>query len=99
MATEDKIGRKEIVDKICGLVESLKKDSNFCLSINGAWGSGKSFVLDMIEEELSQHSEYIIVKYDAWKNSFYPDPLIAILYCVLDSLSLNCKQIKIRQYK
>lgn len=99
MATEDKIGRKEIVDKICGLVESLNEDSNFCLSINGAWGSGKSFVLDMIEEELSQHSEYIIVKYDAWKNSFYPDPLIAILYCVLDSLSLNCKQIKIRQYK
>lgn len=99
MALRDKIGRGEIVDKICGLVESLKKDSNFCLSINGAWGSGKSFVLDMIEEELSQHSEYIIVKYDAWKNSFYPDPLIAILYCVLDSLSLNCKQIKIRQYK
>lgn len=99
MATEDKIGRKEIVDKICGLVESLNEDSNFCLSINGAWGSGKSFVLDMIEEELSQHSECIIVKYDAWKNSFYPDPLIAILYCVLDSLSLNCKQIKIRQYK
>lgn len=99
MPSEDKIGRKEIVDKICGLVESLKKDSNFCLSINGAWGSGKSFVLDMIEEELSQHSEYIIVKYDAWKNSFYPDPLIAILYCVLDSLSLNCKQIRIRQYK
>ena len=85
MATEDKIGRKEIVDKICGLVESLNENSNFCLSINGAWGSGKSFVLDMIEEELSQHSEYIIVKYDAWKNSFYPDPLIAILYCVLDS--------------
>ncbi len=99
MATEDKIGRQELVNKICGLVESLKKDSNFCLSINGAWGSGKSFVLDMIEEELSQHSECIIVKYDAWKNSFYPDPLIAILYCVLDSLSLNCKQIKIRQYK
>ncbi len=99
MATEDKIGRQELVNKICGLVESLKKDSNFCLSINGAWGSGKSFVLDIIEEELSQQSEYIIVKYDAWKNSFYPDPLIAILYCVLDSLSSNCKQIKIRQYK
>lgn len=99
MTLEDKIGRKEIVDKICGLVESLKKDSNFCLSINGAWGSGKSFVLDMIEDKLSKSPEYIIVKYDAWKNSFYPDPLIAILYCVLDSLSLNCKQIKIRQYK
>lgn len=49
MALQDKIGRQDIVDKICGLVDSLQKDQNFCLSINGAWGSGKSFVLQMID--------------------------------------------------
>ena len=85
MATIDKIGRQDIVDKICGLVDSLQKDQNFCLSINGAWGSGKSFVLQMIEEQLSKKQEYIIVKYDAWKNTFYSDPLIAMLYCILDT--------------
>lgn len=94
MATEDKIGRQELVNKICGLVESLKKDSNFCLSINGAWGSGKSFVLNMIEEELSQHSEYIIVKYDAWENSFYPDPLIAMLSCVIEGLGNKLSKMR-----
>ncbi|MGN1104771.1 MAG: P-loop NTPase fold protein [Candidatus Coproplasma sp.] len=83
---QDKIGRKDIVDKICGLVDSLQKDQNFCLALNGAWGSGKSFVMDMIDERLQAHREYLIVKYDAWKNNFYPDPLIAILYCVLDSI-------------
>lgn len=86
MATEDKIGRKEIVDKICGLVESLNEDSNFCLAINGAWGSGKSFVLGLIEEKLSKKQEYIIIKYDAWENTFYSDPLIAILSCVIDGI-------------
>lgn len=94
MATEDKIGRQELVNKICGLVESLDEDSNFCLSINGAWGSGKSFVLDMIEEELSQHSEYIIVKYDAWENSFYPDPLIAMLSCVIEGLGNKLSKMR-----
>lgn len=94
MALQDKIGREEIVDKICGLVGSLKKDKNFCLSINGAWGSGKSFVLDMIEEELSQHSEYIIVKYDAWENSFYPDPLIAMLSCVIEGLGNKLSKMR-----
>ena len=79
MALQDKIGREEIVDKICGLVGSLKKDKNFCLAINGAWGSGKSFVLGLIEEKLSKRQEYIIIKYDAWENTFYSDPLIAIL--------------------
>lgn len=86
MALQDKIGRQDIVDKICGLVDSLQKDQNFCLSINGAWGSGKSFVLQMIEEQLSKKQEYVIVKYDAWENTYYSDPLIAILSCVIDGI-------------
>lgn len=94
---EDKIGRGEIVDKICGLVDSLEDNKNFCLSLNGAWGSGKSFVLSMIEEKLSVNSEYIIIKYDAWENSFYSDPLIAILSCVIDGL--KNKLSKLRGYK
>ena len=83
---EDKIGRSELVDKICALVDALSGDNNTCLAINGAWGSGKSFVLGLIGEELSQKQEYIIIKYDAWKNTFYSDPLIAILSCVIDGI-------------
>lgn len=62
MTVHDKIGRQETVDKICGLVDSLQKDQNFCLSLNGAWGSGKTFVLRMIEEQLSKKQEYVIIK-------------------------------------
>lgn len=86
ISEEDKIGRIDFVDKICGLVDSLGKDKNFSLAINGAWGSGKTFVLDMIEEKLSERQEYIVIKYDAWENNFYPDPLIAILSCVIDGI-------------
>lgn len=86
MAMEDKIGRQEFVGKICGLVDSLKKDNHTCIAINGDWGSGKSFVLGMIEEQLSQKAENIVIKYDAWENSFYSDPLIAILSCIIDGI-------------
>lgn len=86
MTLQDKIGRQETVDKICGLVDSLQKDQNFCLSLNGAWGSGKTFVLQMIEEQLSKKRAYVIVKYDAWANTFYDDPLIAILSCIVDGV-------------
>lgn len=96
MALQDKIGREEIVDKVCGLVGSLKKGKNFCLTINGAWGSGKSFVLGLIEEKMSQKQEYIVIKYDAWENTFYSDPLIAILSCILDGL--EDKLSKMRGY-
>lgn len=83
---QDKIGRKIIINKINNLVESLPKSAHLCLALDGKWGSGKSFALQMLNEELSMHEEYLIVNYDAWKNNFYPDPLIAILYCVLDSV-------------
>lgn len=86
MAMEDKIGRQEFVDKICGLVDSLKKDNHTCIAINGDWGSGKSFALGMIQERLSQKAEYIVIKYDAWENSFYSNPLIAILSCIIDGI-------------
>ena len=94
MALQDKIGREEIVDKICGLVDSLEENEHFCLSLNGAWGSGKSFVLSMIEEKLSQKTEYIIIKYDAWENSFYHEPLIAILSCIIDCLEHKLSKMK-----
>ena len=94
MALQDKIGREEIVNKICGLVGALRKDKNICLAINGAWGSGKSFVLGLIEEKLSKKQEYIIIKYDAWENTFYSDPLIAILSCVLDALEDKLSKMK-----
>ena len=86
MTLQDKIGRQEFVDKVCGVVDSLKKGNHICLAINGSWGSGKSFVLGMIEEKLSQKPEYIIIKYDAWENSFYSDPLMSILSCIIDGI-------------
>ena len=83
---QDKIGREEIVNRICLLVDNLQKDQHFCLALDGDWGSGKSFVLDMVEENLKQHREYVIIKYDAWANSFYSDPMIAILSCLIDGI-------------
>ncbi len=83
---QDKIGREEIVNRICLLVDNLQKDQHFCLALDGDWGSGKSFVLDMVEEKLKQHREYVIIKYDAWANSFYSDPMIAILSCLIDGI-------------
>ncbi|MDD6802047.1 MAG: P-loop NTPase fold protein [Mollicutes bacterium] len=94
MPLEDKIGRAEIVNNVCGLVHSLKKDENFCLAINGTWGSGKSFVLGLIEEKLRQVPEYVVIKYDAWENSFYSDPLISILSCVLDGIEGKYNSLK-----
>ena len=78
---KDKIGRQQLVNKIKFLIENLPKDEHFCLALDGEWGCGKSFVLEMLQNELESLSEgYIVINYDAWKNNFYSDPLIAMLY-------------------
>ena len=82
----DQIGRSDFVNKIIRLVDSLQEDANMTLEINGQWGSGKTFVLNLIEEKMEEKGTYILVKYDAWANTFYSDPLIAILSCLLDAI-------------
>ena len=55
----DILNREEFVEKLFNLTQQLsfnKKNATF--AIDGSWGVGKSFVLDMYEEKLSQeHSE------------------------------------------
>ncbi len=85
-SSKDKIGRQPLVDKIKYLIDTLPQNEHFCLALDGEWGSGKTFVMEMLRENLKEHSEYIVIDYDAWKNNFYSDPLIAILYCLLDGI-------------
>ena len=98
MELQDKIGREELVNKIKYLIETLPENEHFCLALDGEWGSGKSFVIKMLQDKFCNYTnEYIIVNYDAWKNNFYSDPLIAILFCVLDSIPKQ--DIKSKNFK
>ena len=86
MSKEDFIGRDEIISKITELVDIMPADKNCCIALDGEWGSGKSFVMDRLKENFESKENNFVVFYDAWKNNFYSDPLIAILYCIFDTL-------------
>ena len=81
---EDKIGRKEFVDKIVSCVDHLAEDQNICIAIDGEWGSGKSFVMEKLYKRLNKDDSYLVVHYDAWECSFYDEPLFAIFSSILD---------------
>ena len=93
MELQDKIGRQQLVEKMKYLIDALPQDEHFCLALDGEWGSGKSFVMEMLRENLKEHSEYIVINYDAWKNNFYSDPLIAILSCIIDAMQEKLSEI------
>ena len=91
---KDNIGRQLLVDKIKYLIETLPEGNHFCLSLDGNWGSGKSYVIGMLQNQLEESPKCFVIHYDAWKNSFYSEPLIAILSCVIDTMQSKLSEIK-----
>ena len=57
------------------------------IMIDGEWGVGKTFVMKMLDKYLK--NEYTVIKYNCWENSYYNDPLEAILSVMLDYINDN----------
>jgi hypothetical protein len=69
-----------------------------CFAINGSWGCGKSFVLDMFEEQLNviQSEEtytdkYFVIRYNSWKYDYYEEPLVAIVATMISVIEEKTK--------
>ena len=95
----DILNREEFVEKLINLTQQLsftKKSATF--AIDGSWGVGKSFVLDMYEEKLSQErseetnkDRYFVIRYNCWKYDYYEEPLIAIVSAMIETIEQKTK--------
>ena len=88
-APVDLLGRQEIVDRIMKILEVISEKKSSCtFALNGAWGTGKTFVLNMLMNQLWEyHSDkYIVFHYNCWQYDYYEEPLIAIVAAMLDSV-------------
>lgn len=93
----DLLDRQEFVDNMINVCEVLSKNKkNMCYAINGSWGIGKSFVLEMFEEQIKviQNEEtatdkYSLFHYNCWHYDYYEEPLVAIVASMLDQIEEN----------
>lgn len=86
----DYLSRQPFINLLKNIVANQSKNNNgFSVAIDGDWGSGKTWILDMLESQLPSN-EYLIFHYNAWENDFYEEPLVALLSVMLESL----RQIK-----
>lgn len=102
----DVLNRKDFIYKLIQLVEGFAdKKQGCCFGIDGAWGSGKTFVLEKFEEKLKEFQleetagdKYYVFHYDCWKYDYYGEPTIAIITAMLDEidreLSLFSKDVE-----
>ena len=84
--TDDALNRKQFSDFLFHLIEhrsEYKRDSqfqNYSIAIDGSYGSGKTYFLEMFESKLKEKEKYNIIRYDAWKFDIYQDAISPFLY-------------------
>jgi KAP family P-loop domain len=89
-ATLDELGRAAFADILADRIREARRSgqtaepSAFIVHLHGPWGSGKSSVLNFLEENLSQgQSPWIVVKFNAWRDQRLQPPwwrLITTIY-------------------
>ena len=74
--SDDKLGRRDCADVLTGLLAT--QTEALTVSLNGEWGSGKTFMLKRWRQQL-ENDGYGAIYFNAWEDDFVPDPLVAIL--------------------
>lgn len=91
---EDILNRQKYVDNLIEIVECVaQKKNGCCFAIDGQWGVGKTYVLDMFEKQISEiqseethNDKYFVFNYNCWKYDYYEEPSIAIVSAMLDKI-------------
>lgn len=86
------LSRQPFIKLLKNIIENQSKNNNgYSIAIDGDWGSGKTWILDALESQLSS-DEYLIFHYNAWENDFYEEPLVALLSVMIEKLNEVAKQ-------
>lgn len=95
----DILNRDKFVEELLQIVKNISDNkSSTCFALNGDWGSGKSFVLDMFEEKLAEiqseitcTDKYFVIRYNSWQYDYYEEPLVAIVSTMISEIEGKTK--------
>lgn len=92
-ASEDLLQRSKFVERIVREIDMIDASQGYVLAVMGQWGSGKTSVLNLVKERLS-NSETILVEYNPWLLSGVEE-LVDGLFREINA-KLNKKGVKYR---
>ena len=83
---DDKLGREDSADLIMNYL--LKQEESRVISVNSAWGTGKTWFAHMWKNKLRDEfqGEIIPIYYNAWDNDDYGDAFIPLLAAINEYL-------------
>lgn len=81
---DDALDRSTVAHSLTNLVRD--QANPFVISLNGHWGTGKTFFLKRWQQQLKQDG-FQAIYFNAWEDDFCDDPLVAIIGQLSDHLS------------
>lgn len=97
----DYLQRQKDLDNLITVIKNLSYlNKGVTFALNGPWGSGKTFLLNKLQEALStipaatNVPQYFVVRYDCWKNNYYSEPIIPMLSAIIEALDYESNNIK-----
>ena len=86
----DLLNRQEIINQCLHLLKIISDNRlSSTFALNGAWGTGKTFVLNRLMKQLLDYQDgekFFVFHYNCWQYDFYDEPLVAIVAAFLDSV-------------
>ena len=73
---DDMLGRAKIAEKLTNLIRD--QSDPFVISIDGQWGTGKTFLLKRWQKDLEAEG-FKAIYFNAWEDDFCDDPLLSII--------------------
>ena len=73
---DDVLGRAKIAEKLTNLIRNQRDP--FVISIDGHWGTGKTFLLKRWQKDL-ENKGFRVIYFNAWEDDFCDDPLLSII--------------------
>lgn len=66
-AKDDILNRSSFAENLANVLLEYSSSSSFCIGLYGAWGSGKTSLLNMIIEEIeNQNNDAVILRFNPW---------------------------------
>ncbi|UDK97043.1 hypothetical protein EYB33_12340 [Lysinibacillus sphaericus] len=62
---EDRLGTQKLIKQVVNIIDNHPSYIPYAISINGAWGTGKSTVLNFLENDLDKE-KYTIIRFNSW---------------------------------
>jgi len=97
--SNDSFSRESRAKALAQTILAREQDDSFTVAVYGGWGSGKTWFLKKVEQELKQQTqgkqaphldrmpEPVTVYFDAWQHQKSPNPVVPMLACARDAMA------------